>query len=350
MGLFEQPVPSTNDKERSSSPWSAAEEENRLEQLITQLPTLLRQAPPPSPELKQILRLLEERYLRHVPRSRPLEAALDAATYYGDNELAIDVIRKKYLAPEEKGPLHLWERVARAIASVEKDQAYWYEKFLSILLDFRFVPGGRVMHGAGREDARRRPTLSNCYVIPIEEDSLEGIYQCLAESAMVYRTGGGVGTDLSVLRPAGAPVNATIDKSPGATAFMNLFSESTNTVSQAGRRGALMLTLRVDHPDVERFIHIKNDPQRQKVQYANISVLLTHLFMEKVAAEHDPARQEEICFEVEDEEGNRHNIFVHPNEEVEYEGKVWRAEELYRYLHAVPSHDTSSQEKEETNV
>ena len=66
-----------------------------------------------------------------------------------------------------------------------------------MLFDFTFVPGGRVMHGAGREDARRRPTLSNCYVIPIEEDSLEGIYRCLSESAMVYRTGGGVGTDLS---------------------------------------------------------------------------------------------------------------------------------------------------------
>ena len=107
------------------------------------------------------------------------------------------------------------------------------------------------MHGAGREDARRRPTLSNCYVIPIEEDSLEGIYRCITESAMVYRTGGGVGTDLSTLRPEGAAVNATIDHSPGATAFMNLFSESTNTVSQAGRRGALMLTMRVDHPDQE---------------------------------------------------------------------------------------------------
>ncbi len=132
-------------------------------------------------------------------------------------------------------------------------------------------------------DADRR--LSNCYVIPIQEDSLEGIYQCITESAMVYRTGGGVGTDLSTLRPEGAPVNATIDHSPGATAFMNLFSESTNTVSQAGRRGALMLTMRVDHPDIEHFITIKNDPRRLKVQYANISVLITHEFMHAVSAD-----------------------------------------------------------------
>ena len=143
------------------------------------------------------------------------------------------------------------------------------------------------MHGAGREDAKRKPTLSNCYVVPIEEDSLEGIYRCLAESAMVYRTGGGVGTDLSILRPKGAVVNATVDASPGCTAFMNLLSESTNAVSQAGRRGALMLTLRVDHPDIEDFITIKNDVNRMQVQYANISVLITHKFMDAVLSDSD---------------------------------------------------------------
>ncbi len=214
-----------------------------------------------------------------------LDLALDCRDYYGDNDLAADVVRAKYLAPNEQGPLHMWHRIAKALSSVEKDEKdrdYWYHQFFELLFDFRFVPGGRVMHGAGREDARRRPTLANCYVIPIEEDSLEGIYRGLAESAMVYRTGGGVGTDLSKLRPEGATVNATIDHSPGSTAFMNLFSESTNTVSQAGRRGALMLTLRVDHPDIERFITIKNDVRRMKVQYANISVLITHEFMDAV--------------------------------------------------------------------
>lgn len=215
-----------------------------------------------------------------------MDLALDCRDYYAENELAADVLRSKYLAPNEQGPMHMWNRIARAVSSVEKEnQEFWHKRFLEILFDFTFVPGGRVMHGAGREDARRRPTLSNCYVIPILEDSLEGIYQCISESAMVYRTGGGVGTDLSRLRPEGAPVNATIDHSPGATAFMNLFSESTNTVSQAGRRGALMLTMRVDHPDIERFITIKNDARRQKVQYANISVLVTHEFMHAVTSD-----------------------------------------------------------------
>lgn len=211
-----------------------------------------------------------------------LDLALNSRDYYGENDLAADVLRSKYLAPNEQGPMHMWHRVARALASVEKEKEFWYDKFLDLLFDFRFVPGGRVMHGAGREESQRRPTLANCYVIPIEDDSLEGIYRCITESAMVYRTGGGVGTDLSVLRPEGSSVNATIDHSPGSTAFMNLFSESTNTVSQAGRRGALMLTIRVDHPDVEKFITIKNDPRRLKVQHANVSVLMTHEFMQAV--------------------------------------------------------------------
>ncbi|MCH7619395.1 MAG: hypothetical protein IH880_06455, partial [Candidatus Marinimicrobia bacterium] len=203
------------------------------------------------------LQVLKEKFYSHSDGGSELAKAMDTNAYYSDNDLAADVLRNKYLAPNEKGPLHLWHRVAKSVASVEKNKEEWYEKFFSVLKDFRFIPGGRVMHAAGREDARRRPTLSNCYVIPIQEDSLEGIYQCLHDSAMVYRTGGGVGTDLSSLRPKGAVVNATVDSSPGVTAFMNLFSESTNTVSQAGRRGALMLTLRVDHPDIEDFITIK---------------------------------------------------------------------------------------------
>jgi ribonucleoside-diphosphate reductase alpha chain len=230
-----------------------------------------------------------ERYLTFLTEpdaAEILQRSKKTETYYPD-ALAADVLRSKYLAPGEEGPLQLWERVAGALASVEEDREYWFEEFFGILFDFKFVPGGRVMHGAGRDEARRKPTLSNCYVIPITEDSLDGIYRCLFESAMVYRTGGGVGTDLSILRPKGAPVNATVQGSPGSTSFMNLLSESTNTVSQAGRRGALMLTMRVDHPDIEDFITIKNDHSRRKVQYANISCLITHEFMRAVEDDTD---------------------------------------------------------------
>jgi ribonucleoside-diphosphate reductase alpha chain len=234
-------------------------------------------------------RTSSDRYLTFLTEpdaAEILQRSKRTETYYPDT-LASDVLRSKYLAPGEEGPLQLWERVARALSSVEEDHEYWFEEFFGILFDFKFVPGGRVMHGAGRDEARRKPTLSNCYVIPITEDSLEGIYRCLFESAMVYRTGGGVGTDLSILRPKGAPVNATVQGSPGSTSFMNLLSESTNTVSQAGRRGALMLTMRVDHPDIEDFITIKNDQSRRKVQYANISCLITHEFMRAVEDDTD---------------------------------------------------------------
>ena len=98
---------------------------------------------------------------------KAMDLALDCRDYYGDNDLAADVVRSKYLAPNEKGPMHMWNRIAKALASVEQDKEYWYKQFLALLFDYKFVPGGRVMHGAGREDARRRPTLANCYVIPI---------------------------------------------------------------------------------------------------------------------------------------------------------------------------------------
>ncbi|MBT7859634.1 MAG: adenosylcobalamin-dependent ribonucleoside-diphosphate reductase [Gemmatimonadetes bacterium] len=245
------------------------------------------EAPESVHRLEDLLAQLEGRGYRRNGHDEVLERAADARSYYGDNDLAIDVLHSKYLAPGETGPLQMWDRIARAVASVEEDEQYWYDQFFQLLIDYKFIPGGRVMHGAGREEAKRRPTLSNCYVIPIEEDSLEGIYTCLTESALVYRTGGGVGTDLSILRPKGASVNATVDQSPGCTAFMNLLSESTNAVSQAGRRGALMLTLSVDHPDIEDFITIKNDANRTKVQYANISVLITHEFMDAVIGDTD---------------------------------------------------------------
>lgn len=202
--------------------------------------------------------------------------------YYQDNDLAMSILRRKYLLPEEKTLDDLWHRVATAIASVEDDSSGYADKFYHMLKDFLFIPGGRIMHGAGRPCNGRSPTLTNCYVIPILEDSLEGIYKCMTEAALVYRTGGGVGTDLSVLRPKGATVNASITTSPGCTTFMNLLSESTNTVSQAGRRGALILTLRVDHPDIIDFIAIKDDRDHTYVQYANISVLITDEFMDAV--------------------------------------------------------------------
>ena len=207
--------------------------------------------------------------------------------YYTDDALGSDVLKNKYLAPGEKHPYQMWERQAKALAGVEKtnpDKEKWEEKFYSILEDFRFVPGGRIMHGAGREDITT--TLNNCYVVAVKDDSIKSIYNTIIEEALTYKYGGGCGHDLSLLRPSGAPINGTGGDSCGPTGFMNLFSENTNTIAQHGRRGANMQTLRIDHPDIEKFITIKTGDINM-VKYSNISVLLTHKFMDAVKNDTD---------------------------------------------------------------
>ncbi|NQU26682.1 MAG: adenosylcobalamin-dependent ribonucleoside-diphosphate reductase [Candidatus Marinimicrobia bacterium] len=202
--------------------------------------------------------------------------------YYNNDNLGKDVLHSKYLAPWEQHPWDLWKRLSAAIASVEKTKSKrnkWTEDFFSILEDFKFVPGGRIMHGAGRDDIKS--TLNNCYVVAIKTDSIESIYQTINEEALTYKYGGGCGHDLSILRPAGDPINGTGGESCGPVGFMNLFSENTNTIAQHGRRGANMQTLRVDHPDIEAFIDIKRN-NLDNIKYSNISVLITHEFMETV--------------------------------------------------------------------
>ncbi|MBT7900806.1 MAG: adenosylcobalamin-dependent ribonucleoside-diphosphate reductase, partial [Candidatus Marinimicrobia bacterium] len=144
------------------------------------------------------------------------------------------------------------------------------------------VPGGRIMHGAGRNDITT--TLNNCYVVAIKDDSISSIYETIINEAMTYKYGGGCGHDLSVLRPSGDAINGTGGNSCGPTGFMNLFSENTNTIAQHGRRGANMQTISIDHPDVEKFIEIKTG-NVDMVKYSNISVLLTHEFMEAVQSD-----------------------------------------------------------------
>ena len=140
------------------------------------------------------------------------------------------------------------------------------------------------MHGAGREDITT--TLNNCYVVAVRDDSIKSIYDTIINEALTYKYGGGCGHDLSVLRPAGKAINGTGGESCGPTGFMNLFSENTNTIAQHGRRGANMQTLRIDHPDIEKFIGIKTG-DIDMVKYSNISVLLTHQFMEAVKEDMD---------------------------------------------------------------
>ncbi|MFL3008806.1 MAG: adenosylcobalamin-dependent ribonucleoside-diphosphate reductase [Candidatus Neomarinimicrobiota bacterium] len=205
--------------------------------------------------------------------------------YYKNDSLGSDVLKQKYLAPWEEHPYQLWERQAKALASVEKNDKLkreWEKEFYSILEDFKFVPGGRIMHGAGRDDITT--TLNNCYVVAIRKDSVKSIYDTIINEALTYKYGGGCGHDLSILRPSGKEINGTGGESCGPVGFMNLFSENTNTIAQHGRRGANMQTLRIDHPDIEKFISIKTGDVNM-VKYSNISVLLTHEFMEAVEAD-----------------------------------------------------------------
>ena len=207
--------------------------------------------------------------------------------YYDNDTLGSDVLKQKYLAPWEEHPYQMWTRQANALASVEKTKKLrkeWEKKFFSILEDFRFVPGGRIMHGAGREDITT--TLNNCYVVAVRDDSIKSIYDTIINEALTYKYGGGCGHDLSVLRPSGKAINGTGGESCGPTGFMNLFSENTNTIAQHGRRGANMQTLRIDHPDIKKFISIKTG-DIDMVKYSNISVLLTHDFMEAVKEDKD---------------------------------------------------------------
>jgi ribonucleoside-diphosphate reductase alpha chain len=123
----------------------------------------------------------------------------------------------------------------------------------------------------------------NCYYIPIKGDSLENIFDFCKEAGRTYSYGGGVGTDISILRPKGAPVNNSAVVSTGSVSFMELFSVTTGTIGQAGRRGALMITIHVDHPDVVDFIDVKRD--LSKVTHANISVCITDKFMKAVESD-----------------------------------------------------------------
>ncbi|MCS7172146.1 MAG: adenosylcobalamin-dependent ribonucleoside-diphosphate reductase [Armatimonadetes bacterium] len=180
----------------------------------------------------------------------------------------------------ETRPEQMWARVARELARVEPDperRASWERAFYWLLEDFKFLPGGRILHGAGNP---RKVTLINCYVEAIQGDSLEAIFAAVQNCARTFSRGGGVGTDISPLRPRGAPVHNAARVSTGAVSFMELFSLTTGIIGQAGRRGALMITIADHHPDVLEFCRVKRD--LTSVRFANISVRLSDAFLQAV--------------------------------------------------------------------
>jgi len=168
-----------------------------------------------------------------------------------------------------------WRRVANALATVEKDPALWADRFYEALKDFRFLPAGRIMAGAGTS---RTVTLFNCFVMGTIPDDMGGIFAGLREAALTMQQGGGIGYDFSTLRPRGAPVKGVGADASGPLSFMDVWDGMCRTIMSAGhRRGAMMATLRCDHPDIEAFIEAKREPGRLRM--FNLSVLVTDAFM-----------------------------------------------------------------------
>jgi ribonucleoside-diphosphate reductase alpha chain len=186
----------------------------------------------------------------------------------------------------EDAPEQMWHRVAKAIASIETTvpkKREWEEKFYGALSDFKFVPGGRILAGAG---SGVELTFYNCYVIPSPADSREGIFESVRSMVEIMSRGGGVGVNISTLRPRGAYVKGVNGTASGAVSFGGLYSFATGLIIQGGsRRGALMLMLNDDHPDIEEFITVKRT--MGLITNANLSVCVSDKFMETLERDGD---------------------------------------------------------------
>lgn len=223
--------------------------------------------------------------------------------YFKGDELAASTWRNKYAADGEQTPDDTHRRLAKEFARVENNydwdmpnhkamklSNYGYQRpnldeeaIYELFKDFKYIiPGGSVMSGCG---TGALVSLSNCFVIGSPKDSYSEIMKTRSQQAQLMKRRGGVGYDLSQLRPRGAKVNNAAKSSTGAASFMDVCSDITNEVAQNGRRGALMLSMSINHPDIEEFITKKQD--LTKVTGANISVKVTDEFMQAVMEDKD---------------------------------------------------------------
>lgn len=186
--------------------------------------------------------------------------------WLNDNQLSLDIWNKKYRNEDES-----FEEFLDRICVNQED-------IKELVRSKKFIFGGRIL--ANRGIKNKKGSLSNCYVLPAPEDNLESILECAKQMARTFSYGGGVGIDLSNLRPRGATTHNAAKESTGPVSFMDLYSQVTQTISQNGRRGATMISLDVNHPDIEEFIDCKTDLER--VKYANISVRVNDDFIKAV--------------------------------------------------------------------
>ncbi len=188
------------------------------------------------------------------------------------------------LGVDERDVTETWRRIARALAAVEpKDASLWEKRFFSILQNFQFLPGGRIQAGAG---TARNVTLFNCFVLGTVTDSVPGIFRALQESAVTMQQGGGIGIDFSTLRPRGMQTKGAGTIASGPISFMQVWDAMCGTILSTGaRRGAMMATLRCDHPDIEEFVTAKQ--QTGQLRRFNLSVQVTDEFMAAVRNDAD---------------------------------------------------------------
>jgi len=215
-----------------------------------------------------------------VPDSVMSDALTPIATFIWEQKYRL---RQTDGTPVDREIADTWRRVANALAQPEADPALWAGRFMAAMTDFRFIPAGRIVAGAG---SGRRVTLFNCFVMGEIEDDLGDIFANLREAALTMQQGGGIGYDFSTLRPKGALVRGVGADASGPLSFMDVWDAMCRTIMSAGaRRGAMMATLRCDHPDIEAFIDAKREPGR--LRSFNLSVLITDAFMAAVAADAD---------------------------------------------------------------
>ncbi len=285
--------------------------------------------------------------------------------YLNNHELSNNIYKKKYYLKDIKGnyleekPEDVFLRISAFIASQEyseTNQMKWAEEFYRDLYNGSWLPGGRVLAGAG--DIYRLKTLANCFVTEIKNDDIESIYKTAAECARTYSYGGGIGVDISPLRPKDSIVHNAADNSTGAVSFMELFSMTTGLIGQSGRRGALMLTIDIKHPDIFHFLKIKSKPnwvsnqileqckwsgkfseeqlknieknvvENSQVRFANISIKVSDEFLQSV----------------EEEKKYPHNqILVYKKKNKKRLYKAYQSEE-HLYSQGMPNKDISEYE------